>query len=29
MITAAIARKGLDLLEVDPMGLDRVDRLLP
>lgn len=28
VITAAIARKGLDLLEVDPMGLDRVDRLL-
>ncbi|NLY88836.1 MAG: Holliday junction branch migration DNA helicase RuvB [Firmicutes bacterium] len=28
VITAAIARRGLDLLEVDPMGLDRVDRLL-
>lgn len=28
VITASIARQGLDLLAVDRMGLDRVDRLL-
>lgn len=28
VITATMARRGLDLLEIDPMGLDRVDRLL-
>jgi Holliday junction DNA helicase RuvB len=28
VITAEIARQALDLLEVDPIGLDRVDRLL-